>query len=396
MPHADFDCLPRAALASRYPRTARRAAAPLRARLRVARRAHPARRRRDSRTSARKCCPACTPAKSTTCAREEWAVTARRHPLSPQQARAARAGRRPRAARGLAGGNTRRPRPRAPRCSSLCGPERSLHDTIRAGPGPGHDELTLDPVRSRRRDRRDGAARVHPALSPLRLGGARRRGDLGHPGRDDRRGAGARPRDRGRPRRRRHHEPARDHGALGSRHGPTGGARDRLAGPPHGRLLRAAQGRRPRARDHAPHRAAARPVLLRHQARLAARQRPAAARAGRARRARVRHDRQLARLEALARRAAHHRRVEREPHAAARHRDRRLGRLRARPAQDPARRAAPRRAVVARPRRGDSRCSAAASCRSAASRATSRRRCSARPASRRAWRRTPTAPAASC
>ena len=94
--------------------------------------------------------------------------------------------------------------------------------------------------------------------------------------------------------------------------------RHRLAGPPHRRRLRAAARRRPRAEIAAQHRAAARSVFLRHQARLAARPRARRARARGARRARVRHDRQLAAVQAHRRPASRHRRHQRQPHAAAR------------------------------------------------------------------------------
>ena len=88
----------------------------------------------------------------------------------------------------------------------------------------------------------------------------------------------------------RHHQPARDDRALGPRTGRPVRQRDRVAGPTH------------RGRDvtlcdrhgHEPlfaraHRARARRLLLGHQARVAARQRRRRPRARRARRARVRH-----------------------------------------------------------------------------------------------------------
>ena len=75
---------------------------------------------------------------------------------------------------------------------------------------------------------------------------------------------------------------------------------------------------------------------------------PGARERARARRARVRHDRFLARLEADRRRDARHRRVEREPHAAVRHPARRLGRRAAGAARHAARRAAAGRRLVGR------------------------------------------------
>ena len=94
----------------------------------------------------------------------------------------------------------------------------------------------------------DGAARVHAALSALRLGRARRRGDLGDAGRDDRRSARAGARDAGGRGGDRHHQPARDDGAVGPQHRPADRAGDRLAGPPHGRPVPATASRGPRAR----------------------------------------------------------------------------------------------------------------------------------------------------
>ena len=123
---------------------------------------------------------------------------------------------------------------------------------------------------------------------------------------------------------------------------------------------------------------------------------PGARQRAEARRTRLRHDRQLAGVEADERRATRDRRVQRQPHAAAQPRQRRVGRLHARPAAHSARRAAAGRAVV--PSTGTRRSprSARTRCRSRASPATSRPRCSARPASNPAWPRTPTARAASC
>ena len=109
---------------------------------------------------------------------------------------------------------------------------------------------------------------VHPALPAARLGRARRRRDLGRGAGDARRGrrAGRSRRHRGD----RHHEPARDRPGLGPRDGPAVRTGDRVAGPAHGRPLRRA-GRRRRPRPRAlPHRPRARPVLQRHEVRVAA------------------------------------------------------------------------------------------------------------------------------
>ena len=83
--------------------------------------------------------------------------------------------------------------------------------------------------------------------------------------------AGATVRARGR----RHHQPARDRGALGPRDPRLAAPRDRLAGPAHRRHLQPAARRGPRGAGRRAHRAAARPVLLRHQAGLAGRERAA-------------------------------------------------------------------------------------------------------------------------
>ena len=102
---------------------------------------------------------------------------------------------------------------------------------------PGHDRHHLLRVRRARRADRTGLPRVHPALSPARLGRARRGGDLvGHAGRRGRgagrcRGAGRRA-GRGRDR-----QPARDGLRLGPGHGRAAAQRDRLAGPSHRRAL---------------------------------------------------------------------------------------------------------------------------------------------------------------
>ena len=71
-------------------------------------------------------------------------------------------------------------------------------------------------------------------------------------------------------RRHRHHQPARDGGGLEPPHRPAAAPGHRLAGPPHrGALRRAGRRRAPPARAGA-HRARARPLLLGHQAGLAA------------------------------------------------------------------------------------------------------------------------------
>ena len=157
--------------------------------------------------------------------------------------------------------------------------------------------------------------------------------------------------------------------------------------------LKAARRREPGARAHRP---GDRSVFQRHQDRVAARQRSRRAGARRARRARLRHGGHLAHLAPHRQPHPRHRRLERLAHAALQHPHERLGcraaaRVR-RAARDPSRRAS----LGARLRHAARRHPRRAASSSAASPATSRRRCSARPATAPAWRRTPTAPAASC
>ena len=109
-----------------------------------------------------------------------------------------------------------------------------------------------------------------------------------------------------------HHQPARDHGAVGAQQRPAGRPGHRLAGPAHpGRLRRSLRRGRARAGGDGPDRPGARPLLLGHQDRLAAAAPPRAARAGRARRDRLRHRRQLPGLAAVGRPGPHHRRHQR-------------------------------------------------------------------------------------
>ena len=152
----------------------------------------------------------------------------------------------------------------------------------------------------------------------------------------------------------------------------------------------------PRSGDRRAHRAAARSVFLRHQARLAARPGSRRARARGARRARLRHDRQLAAVQAHRPSAPRHRRHQRQPHAALQPAHRRLGRpaarTLARAARMPAR---DRRLLPRRRRRHRDRTRRRQTTRDRHRRRPAGGACSARPVSRPAWRRTPTAPAAS-
>ena len=257
-------------LRAEYARPAGSAGRSPRRRLRHAR-AAPARRRHDHRGPRRRRSLAGLHEREIDYLRgEEWAVTAedilyRRSKLALHLPR-----RRDRAPRRLARAPSAHGlrRPGVGVGSSTRGP---THAPIRARPRPGHDQFAIHPVRPRRQRRRIRAARIHAALPALRLGRARRRGDLGDAGGDDRGSAGAGAGDPGGSRGGRHHEPARDDGAVGPPLRATGGAGDRLAGPAHGGGLRSAQVRRPRARDLAPHRLAARSLLLGHEARVAAR-----------------------------------------------------------------------------------------------------------------------------
>ena len=229
------------------------------------------------------------------------------------------------------------------------------HHVVRLGPRPGHDQFARDRVRPRRRDPRVGAPGIPADLSAAGLGRARPDRDLGDPVGRAARSAGQGAHRRARHRGDRHHEPARDDRAVGARDRAPDRQRDRLAGPPHRadvrRAARGGAGADVRRED----RPRARRVLLRHQGALAARPRRRRARARAARRARVRHDRQLARVAADRRPRALHGREQREPHAALRHPDRRLGRRPPARARRAARGAAARRRVVRRLRRSADR-----------------------------------------
>ena len=144
----------------------------------------------------------------------------------------------------------------------------------------GTTGVTAVVVDRRRADRGQGLPGVRPALPAAGLGGARARGDLAGDARGDPRGA----RHRSTPsqlRGGRHHQPARDDPALGPRDAGLAAAGDRLAGPAYRRHLRPAARRGSRGAGHRADRAAAGPLLLRHQADLAGRARAAHLGAGR-------------------------------------------------------------------------------------------------------------------
>ena len=208
---------------------------------------------------------------------------------------------------------------------------------------------------------------------------------------------------RRRPRRARHHQPARDHRGVGPAHRPPVLQRDRLAGHPHRPHRLRARPRRPRRRDPPQGRAAAGDLLLRRQDPVDPGERRRRARGGRARatRSSATPTRWLLwNLTGGADGGVHVTDVDqRQPHHADEPGDPRLGRRAAGVLRHPARDAARDPAVVAtrtataRPWRT---ARSAARCRSPATSATSRRPPSARSASRPARPRTPTAPATSC
>ena len=249
-----------------------------------------------------------------------------------------------------------------------------------------------------RRGRQCGVPRVRgvpAALPPAGLGGARAGADLAGdavrvpPGAAQR----LRPqRHRGGP-----DQPARDRGALGPEHARRPAPGRGLAGPALGHDLRPAA--RGRARGPGPRadRPAVRPVLHRHQADLAGRERPVRLGGSHGRRRRGRHRRQLPGRPAD-RRANGTSRTRRTPRgpcsttstrAPGRTSSASCSAYRGRHCPGSCRRTAKWAAPL--PAR-----SSGWTCRWRASRATSRRRCSARPASPRASRSAPTAPGRSC
>ena len=245
----------------------------------------------------------------------------------------------------------------------------------------------------------DRAARVPADLSAARLGRARRGGDLAHAARGRARGARQRAHRRPRPRRRSASRTSARRRSLWDRRtgAPLANAivwQDRRTADA---LRRACKRDGARAAGRGEDRARARPLLLRRPSSRGCSTRPGRAPARGARRARLRHDRHLAR-RGSSRRPRCTSPI--RPNASrtllfdidAGRWDEELLALFRRPARAAARGAAVERRVRrSRPRRSSARRS-----RSPASPATSRPRSSARRASRRAWRRTPTAPAASC
>ena len=125
--------------------------------------------------------------------------------------------------------------------------------------------------------------------------------------------------------RHRHHQPARDGAALGPRDAGLAAPRDRVAGPAYGRHLPADARGGPRGAGHRADRPAAGPLLLRHQAGLAGRERAEHLGAGRGGSLRDRHRRLLPDRPDDPRHLARHRRLQRLPHAALRPRGGRRG-----------------------------------------------------------------------
>ena len=179
-----------------------------------------------------------------------------------------------------------------------------------------------------------------------------------HAARRGARGARARPGSTPtRHRRHRHHQPARDDGGLGPRDrraDRTTPSSGRTGAPPRSATSCARDGLEPldpRARPAS----SSTPISPAPSSPGCSTTSPARARAAEARRARVRHRRHLAGLEADRRRAARHRRHQRLAHAAVQHPHRRLGRRAARSCSTCRARCCPRCArrarSTARPRR---------------------------------------------
>ena len=117
----------------------------------------------------------------------------------------------------------------------------------------GHDLDARHRLRCGAQAARQRAAGTAADLSGARPGRARSGGNLGGDGRDRARGHGQSRPDRQRRRRHRHHQPARNHGHLGPRHRQADPQRHRLAGPAHRRRLATRlRARRPRAATSPP------------------------------------------------------------------------------------------------------------------------------------------------
>ena len=193
--------------------------------------------------------------------------------------------------------------------------DRHPSATLHWRPRPGNDEHALHGVRCNRPRRRAPADRALPDPAGAWMGRARPDRDRRACRRSDCRLSAIRGPDRPRPGGDRHHESARDHGGLGSRHRPAVAPGDRLAGHPNRRSHCRA---RTAPRLHPPaHRTSARDLFFRREAAVdprARRRRPSGS--GR-RPGAVRHDRHLDHLEPDRRtrtRAARHRCHQCQPH----------------------------------------------------------------------------------
>ncbi len=158
----------------------------------------------------------------------------------------------------------------------------SQGDILRLGDRSGHDLDAGHPVPRRHLDRRPCAQQELPAAFSRPPAGSStiRRRSWTTTRRDLPRGAAAGRRRGQRRRRHRHHQSARDHGGVGPRHRPAdppAPSSGRTGAPPISARALKADG--PRAAVRGQDRAGARPLFLRHQARLAARPRARRARA---------------------------------------------------------------------------------------------------------------------
>ncbi len=205
---------------------------------------------------------------------------------------------------------------------------RNAHEEVRHRARSGHYVVSGHAHRSRRPGCGQRAAALSAAVPSAGLGGAR---SPRHPvvpaGRLDRALAHLQ-RESGRDRFDRHYQPARDHRGVGPRHRRAHRERHRVAVPPHGSHGGGPDGRPGgRGRDHGPHGPGSRRLLLGEQDRLDFGGGARGPGPRRGRRARLRHRRQLAHLEAHLRGRARHRCDQRESHHALQHPRRLLGPL---------------------------------------------------------------------
>ncbi|CAA9236063.1 MAG: Glycerol kinase, partial [uncultured Arthrobacter sp.] len=171
-------------------------------------------------------------------------------------------------------------------------------EPVRRRHRPGHHQHPLHGLRPRRQGglRRPEGARAD--LPARRVGRARRGRDLGQHPRGRGPGPGQGERGQVRPRRGRHHQPARDRGGLGPDHREARPQRHRVAGHAHPAHRRGARGagrrRRPLQGEGGP---AAGHLLRRAEGEVDPRQRRGRPRPGRERRPAHGHDRLVAAVE---------------------------------------------------------------------------------------------------